>query len=189
MTDFILSIDFSILDFIRAHFSCAFLDAVMPVISNLNNRGEIWILFGLALLFAKKYKKYGAYILVGLLVGLFLGNGVLKNLIARPRPFSIRPEISLIIPPPGAYSFPSGHTLSSFIAAFLLIRADKRLGIFGIILASLIAFSRMYLYVHFLTDILGAILLAWIISFVVFKVGERCINLRKQGEKNCEKNS
>ncbi len=173
MTDFILSFDFWILDFIRAHISCAFLDAAMPVITNLNNHGEIWILIGLILLFTKKYRKYGVYLLVGLLVGLFLGNGVLKNLIARPRPFSFRPEVSLIIPPPGSFSFPSGHTLSSFIAAFILLRADKRFGVGGMILATLIAFSRLYLYVHFLTDILGAILLAFLISCVVLKVGEK----------------
>ena len=188
MTDFILSIDFFILDFIRAHCSCAFLDAAMPVITNLNNRGEIWIFIGLCLLFTKRYKKYGAYLLIGLLVGLFLGNGVLKNLIARPRPFHIRPEISLIIPPPGAFSFPSGHTLSSFIAAFILLKADKRLGIGGLVLASLIAFSRMYLYVHFLTDILGAILLAGVISYVVLRVGEKLTKPGKWYRKNCEKN-
>lgn len=180
MTECILSIDFWILDFIRAHLSCAFLDAVMPAITNLNNHGEIWILIGLILLFTKKYKKYGVYLLIGLLVGLFLGNGVLKNLIARPRPFLFRPEIALIIPPPGSFSFPSGHTLSSFIAAFILLRANRKFGILGLILASLIAFSRMYLYVHFLTDILGAILLAGLISYVVLKVGEKLTKTRNQ---------
>ena len=173
MTDFILSFDFWILDFIRAHISCAFLDAVMPVITNLNNHGEIWIFVGIILLLTKKYRKYGVYLLVGLLIGLLLGNGVLKNLIARPRPFSFRPEVSLIILPPGSFSFPSGHTLSSFIAAFILLRADKRFGVGGMILATLIAFSRLYLYVHFLTDILGAILLAFCISCVVLKAGEK----------------
>ena len=180
MTDFILSFDFWILDFIRAHISCAFLDAVMPVITNLNNHGEIWILIGLILLFTKKYKKYGVYLLIGLLVGLFLGNGVLKNLIARPRPCHIRPEVSLVIPPPGSYSFPSGHTLSSFTAAFILLHADKRFGIGGIILAALIAFSRMYLYVHFPTDILGAILCSFIIATIVFKVGEKLTKTRNR---------
>ena len=180
MIDFILSVDFWILDLIRAHVSCAFLDAVMPVITNLNNRGEIWILIGLSLLFTKKYKKYGVYLLIGLLAGLFLGNGVLKNVIARPRPFSFRPEISLIIPPPGSYSFPSGHTLSSFTAAFILLRADKRFGVGGMILAALIAFSRLYLYVHFLTDLLGAILCSFLIATLVLKVGEKLTKPRSQ---------
>ena len=80
-------------------------------------------------------------------------------------------------------SFPSGHTRSSFEAAFVLLWRDKRMGIPAMVLASLIAFSRLYVYVHFPSDIIGGILLglfnAWLSMFIVekvckkFKIGEK----------------
>lgn len=91
----------------------------------------------------------------------------LKNLVARPRPFDVDPEIVVIIPKPSDFSFPSGHTLTAFASAFAVLSFDRRLGISALVTASLIAFSRMYLYVHFPTDILGGILLAFVIFAVV----------------------
>lgn len=102
--------------------------------------------------------------LVGLLVGLLVGNICLKNLVARARPCWIDPGVPLLIGNPADYSFPSGHTLSSVIAATILYDTDKRFGIPAIILAVLIAFSRLYLYVHFPTDVLAAALLGVLIG-------------------------
>ena len=170
MVEWITKIDFTILDFIQDNLKCGFLDWFMPRISALGNSGIIWILITIVFLFTKRYRKQGVVLAVGLLVGFLIGNLTLKPLIARMRPSWINEDIVLLIGNPKDYSFPSGHTLSSFIAAILITLNNKKLGIFAIPLASLIAFSRMYLYVHYPSDILGALILAVIISLAVHKI-------------------
>ena len=152
-------LDFAILDWIQAHLCCAFLNALMPKVTLLAEYGIVLILLGMALLCIKKYRVCGAALLGGLAGGLLIGNGIIKHLVARPRPCRINTDIPLLIAMPEDYSFPSGHTLHCFIAATVLLHYDKRLGVPALILAILVAFSRLYLYVHFPTDILaGAVL-------------------------------
>ena len=102
--------------------------------------------------------------LLSMIAGLIVGNGILKNVIARARPSWIDPSIALLIPNPEDYSFPSGHTLASFEAAIMIFLHNKKWGAVALIIATLISFSRLYLFVHFPTDVLGAILLAVVIS-------------------------
>lgn len=173
MVDWITSLDFSVLHVIQTHMRCAFLDTLMPFVSSLGTHGEVWILWALLLCCSRKYRKDGVCVLVGLLFGLLLGNVILKNVIARPRPCWLNPEMLLLISAPADFSFPSGHTLSSFIAAFLLTKANGKYGYGAIPLACVMAFSRLYLYVHFPTDILGGILLATVISYVVWQGRKR----------------
>ena len=110
-----------------------------------------------------------------LIAGLIVGNLGLKNLIARERPYVQNPDMlkALIIEPLSSYSCPSRHTLSSVECATVIFLFDKRMGIAAIVMASLIAFSRMYLYVHFFTDILlGAmigVMLGIMVNFVYKK--------------------
>ena len=135
---------------------CGFLDFLIPKISFLGNGGWIWITAAILLMIFKKTRKQGFTLALGLILCLLLNNLLLKNIIARQRPFDYDPSIRLIIPRPGEYSFPSGHTLTSFMAATVLWSADKkRFGIAALALASLIGFSRLYLQVHYLTDVLG----------------------------------
>ena len=168
--ELIQNIDFSILIWIQENIRCAFLDVVLPFITRLCNNGEIWILIGVVLLFFKKYRKFGVFVLVGMLLGSLIGNEILKPIIARPRPchiYEMLPEMLVDIPK--SYSFPSGHTTSSVISATVLIMANKKFSFFAVPLAFLIAFSRMYLFVHFPTDILGGIVLGVLIGlFTVF---------------------
>ena len=96
---------------------------------------------------------------VALLCGLIVGNLTLKPLIGRIRPYDLNPGVSLLIDKLHDFSFPSGHTLSSFEGATVLLIRDKRFGIPAMILAAIIALSRLYLYVHYPTDVLaGAVL-------------------------------
>lgn len=176
MFDWVTKIDFAILDFIQNNLKCGFLDWLMPRISALGNSGIIWILIAIAFLFTKSYRKQGIALAVGLIIGFLVGNVTLKPLIARMRPSWINTEIELLIRNPLDFSFPSGHTLSSFIAAILITLNNKKLGAIVLPLAALIAFSRMYLYVHFPSDILGAIILAVIISLVVHRIFYKRVN-------------
>jgi len=133
-----MAFDWGILHWIQNTIACPFLDAVVPKLTMLGNAGIIWILAGLALLCSKKYRRQGALVLMGLLAGLLVGNIVLKNLVARPRPCWLDPSVRLLIASPTDYSFPSGHTLSSTIAATILTKTDRRFGYAAIPLAVLI---------------------------------------------------
>ena len=142
------------------------LDKVMAFITHLGDGGYVWIAAGaLLLLCSKKYRKQGAAVLIGLLLGTLVGNGIVKNLVARPRPCWLDPTVALIVKAPKSYSFPSGHTLSSVIAAAVLWRTDRRMGWPAAVLAVLIGLSRLYLFVHFPTDVLGAVVLGIPLAF------------------------
>ena len=159
MLDYIQGFDDLLLGFIQAHTHTAVLDVVMPVVSGLGNLGIIWIVTALVLICFKKHRAAGVTLLVALILCALIGNLGLKPLIARPRPCWVDPNVVLLIPSPSDYSFPSGHTFSSFAAATVLFWHSKRMGICAIVLAALIAFSRLYLFVHYPTDVLAGIIL------------------------------
>lgn len=173
MMSTITDIDFKILNFIQEYFSCSFLNFLMPKITFLGNGGLIWIVTAIIMLFWAKYRKTGIMVGVGLLEGVIIGNVLLKNLIARERPCWINETVNILISIPQDYSFPSGHTLSSFIAATIIMHTDKRMGIAAYMLASMIAFSRLYLYVHFPTDVLAGALLGIIIGIVSSVISDK----------------
>lgn len=152
-------IDTRLLNFIRRRFHCKFFDFIMPKISALGNGGTIWIAAAFCLMTKETTAKYGYCILLALVMGVVIGNVILKHLFARPRPCWINQNIDLLVREPSDYSFPSGHTLSSTAAAVILLNALPAVGIAALILAVLILFSRMYLYVHYPSDILGGIML------------------------------
>ena len=154
-----MSMDWSILQAIQDTTRCPFLDMLMPRITALGNGGAIWLIAAGGLLCTKKYRRQGVVLLGCLALGVLVGNLVLKNFIARPRPCWLDGSVPLLINIPKDYSFPSGHTLSSVIGATILTGTDRRFGYAAIPLAVLIAFSRLYLYVHFPSDILGGALL------------------------------
>ncbi|MDO4388969.1 MAG: phosphatase PAP2 family protein [Eubacteriales bacterium] len=165
MISWIQSLDWAVLDWIQHALSCGFLDTVMPWITRLGNGGFIWILAALLMISRKKYRRNGVMLLCGLLCGVLIGNLALKNLVARPRPCWLRPEFQLLLANPKDFSFPSGHTLSSVIAAGCLARTDRRFGAAAIPLAALIAFSRLYLFVHFPSDVLASVVLGVAIAW------------------------
>ena len=143
----------------------------MPKITLLGDGDAVWLLAAAALLITKKYCRYGVLLLVALALGVLTGNLTLKPLIARPRPCWVDESVRLLIPKPTDYSFPSGHTLSSVIGATVLTKANAKFGLAAIPLAALIAFSRLYLYVHFL----GAAVLGVAIGLLVCAAGGRVI--------------
>ena len=155
------------------------LDKIMVAITSLGNAGLMWIGIAIFLLFIKKTRKCGFLMLISMILGLIIGNGFLKNVLQRQRPCWLDSNIPLLIPNPHDYSFPSGHTLASFEAAIMICLHNKKWGGISLVLAAIIAFSRMYLFVHFPTDILGGIMLGTAISLAVYYGYEKIKN-RKQ---------
>lgn len=151
--------DFNVLNYIYGHFQSGALDFLMPLITVLGNAGMVWIAFALILLISRQTRWVGVAMLLAILIDGIVCNLILKPLIARIRPFDVNRAVQLLIPPPKDYSFPSGHTASSFAATFALYFSRRRLWIPAFVLAALISFSRLYLYLHYPTDIAGGILI------------------------------
>ena len=166
-----MSLDWSILHWIQNALVCPAMDFLMPKVTALGNGGAIWILAAGGLICTKKYRKQGVLLLGGLAVGLLVGNVILKNVVARPRPCWLDSSVRLLVASPADYSFPSGHTLSSVIGAVVLTRTNRRFGYAAIPLAALIAFSRLYLYVHFPSDVLAGAILGVVIGTLVYRWG------------------
>ena len=159
--------DSSILYFIHNIIQCSFLDTVMPIITSLGNGGAFWILLALILLLRRDTRKAGLAVAASMLICFLFGNMWLKNFIARPRPYTVDPSITLLIKPSvEPYSFPSGHTMNSFAAAFALMLRDTRWWRAAILLAELIAFSRIYLMMHYPLDIVGGIIVAYAAAYI-----------------------
>jgi undecaprenyl-diphosphatase len=150
--------DLAILQFIQQGRN-AFLDTVLPMVTHLADKGMIWIVLGMVLLCFRKTRTCGICVLICLLVDCILGERILKHIFCRQRPCVIQPISDMLIAAPHSYSFPSGHTASSFTAATAIFLCHKRAGAVALCAAAIIGFSRLYLYVHFPTDVLcGALL-------------------------------
>ena len=161
------------LGWLRRTFSCGALDALMPLLTHLGDGGGIWLLAAAALLAMKKYRRSGVMLLCALACGVLIGNVALKNLTARSLPCWLEPSVRLLIAAPKDYSFPSGHTFASTIGASCLMRTDRRFGAAAVPLAALIAFSRLYLFVHFPSDVLASVALGPAITAGVSRLFRR----------------
>lgn len=182
-----VSFDLPILDWIRDSLTHPILDAAMPLVTTLGNGGIIWILLALVLLLIPKHRAAGIKMAVALLMGLLVCNLGMKPLFARIRPFDFQWEycgrvIDLLIAAPQDYSFPSGHTIASFEAATVLLLYRRKWGIPALILSVLIAFSRLYLYVHYPTDVICSVILGVLIGILACKLVDLISRKYKLGE-------
>ena len=160
------------------------LDKIMVFITKLGNGGLLWIGLAVVMLFFKKYRKCAISIGIALVFKELLGNMILKELIMRERPCWIDPTVELLIKSPSGFSFPSGHTFDAFASSFTIFLNHKKEGIAAMVVASLIAFSRMYVFVHFPTDILGGMILgigvAVLAYFIVHRWGSKFVEMRSK---------
>ena len=150
---------FFILDWIQSHLRCGLLDIVIPIITSLGNGGAIWILCSITLLIFPKTRRAGASILVALILETLCCNLFLKPFVARARPCDVNTAVNLLIARPKDFSFPSGHTGSAFAATAALYFEKSRLWIPAVVLSTLIAFSRLYLYVHYPSDVFAGMMI------------------------------
>lgn len=156
--DFLLQIDITILNFISITLKNCVFDFLMPLITSTNNHGEIWLVIAAIFLVKKDTRNIGITILVALALSGILG-GVIKDIFERHRPYPYEHDYKYLISIPGSYSFPSSHTSSSFAAFGAIWFSKSKYRYPAMVLAITIAFSRMYVRVHYPTDVVGGIIL------------------------------
>lgn len=173
MFEWIQNTDIAILNWLAdLNIHSPFMDTIMIFITHLGDGGIIWILIAVAMLLTKKYRQQGMILALALILCLLACNLTLKPLVARIRPFDLDSTIQLLIAAPKDFSFPSGHTLSSFASAMVIFGTKNRFGAAAFILAGLIAFSRLYLYVHYPSDVIAAVFLGIVIGCFSLWVGK-----------------
>ena len=166
-----VSFDLPLLDWIQANLQSGFMDKIMPIVTVFGDGGIFWIAWSVLLLLFPKTRKTGLGMGFALMMGLVLCNMTLKPLVGRIRPYDLQwelygREIVLLTGKMHDFSFPSGHTIASFEAATVLLKNSKKMGIPAMALAIAIAFSRLYLYVHYPTDVLVSIVLGIILALI-----------------------
>ena len=165
-------LELPILWWMREHLTNPFLDTVMPYITSLARHGEFWILLALILICFKKTRKAGVAMGIAMACGYLIGNMGMKNLFVRTRPYNMV-EVDLLVAKLSDFSFPSGHTLVSFEAATALTVYHRKWGVAAFALAALIAYSRLYLFVHYPTDVLAGAVLGIAIGLAACYVTDR----------------
>ena len=148
-----------------------FIDKFMRMSSYITDNGIVFIFISLILIMTKKYKTIGYSCMLCLLINAFLCNIVLKPMFARMRPFNRYYDLNALLSKlPVDYSFPSGHTSASFAFATALFLYDKNLGIIAYSFATCVAMSRMYLMVHYPTDVLCGALFGTSVAIICNKI-------------------
>lgn len=156
------------------------LDFVFTHITMLGDGGIFWISTGVLLACSKKYRRQGLLLLLCLLAGFLIGNVCLKNLVQRSRPCWVYPEVPLLVREPRDFSFPSAHSMVGFAGASALWLTDRRFGAAAIVLAAFIAFSRLYLFVHWPTDVLAGTVFGIAVAYAVFGIAWFVGRMRKR---------
>ena len=165
-----MNIELKILDWFQT-LHTPVLDKFMTSVTKLGNAGIFWIILTVLFLLIPKMRKTGVVMAAALIIDLLLCNVLLKNLVARTRPYDVNTGIQLLVAKLRDYSFPSGHTAASFAsAAALYFAGEKKLLKPALVLACLIAVSRLYLYVHYPTDVLGGVVIGIIAGYLGYRL-------------------
>ena len=166
MIEILKKIDNTIFRWINVKFRNKTFDKIMPIITSAGNLGIVWIIISVLLMTKQDYRVLGQMILMALIITTILGEGIIKHIVIRSRPFQDKEE-KLLINKPITYSFPSGHTASSFAALAVFLQMNGKLGLIVSPIATLIAFSRVYLKVHYPTDVIFGMLLGFTCGITV----------------------
>lgn len=169
--DALVQLDSNILLWIQDFFRQDFMNWFWIGLSKLGDNGIFWIAVSLALLCFKKTRTVGIVALCSIAFCFLVANIGLKNIIQRPRPYTMLPDLTVLVPLETEFSFPSGHTTASFAVACIYFRMlPKKYGIAALVLAALIGLSRLYVGVHYPTDVLGGLIVGVVGSTIVYHV-------------------
>ena len=166
MVKFFKAIDNKGLKYISEKFQNRTFDKMMPIITMMGNLGVIWFVISSLMFLKVEYRIIGIGVILAVALTTIIGEGIIKHIVRRSRPFQDKEE-KLLINKPITYSFPSGHTASSFAALAVFLQMNGKLGLIVSPIATLIAFSRVYLKVHYPTDVIFGMLLGFTCGITV----------------------
>lgn len=171
--DVLAQIDGNCLLWIQEHLRQDFWNPFWIAVTSLGNAGWFWIALSLVLSVIPKTRRAGLLALCALALCALATNVCLKNLIARPRPYTQIPGLTALLPPQKDWSFPSGHATASFACAGIYLRTlPRKYGIAALVLAVLISLSRLYVGVHYPTDILGGFVIGLLGSWIIDRLNQ-----------------
>lgn len=176
-------VDGDLLFWIQEHLRNPYLTPLMKGLSMLGNAGFIWLILTLGLLLWKPKRLVGVLATISMAVNYIINNLILKNVVARTRPYERLPEIKLLLRKAVDYSFPSGHSSVSFAAAVVMFLClPRKFGVPALVLAALIAFSRLYVGIHYPTDVTFGIISGSVIGYVVGTMGKKYLKITEDKE-------
>ena len=188
--DTISQLDQNILLFIQEYIRHDWMDWLWKGITHLGDFGIFWILLTIVLLIPKKTRKAGVASALALIIGTLITNVAIKNVVARIRPYEVIQELELMFEKQKDFSFPSGHTCASFASAFAIYRCKevfpKKWRIAAMVLATLIALSRLYVGVHYPTDVLGGLIVGLFSGWAGWKIEELIMKKRAEKKKSAD---
>lgn len=180
MLSFLSNLDGNILLFLQEYVRNPVMTPILKVITTLGNGGAIWIALTVLLLIIPRTRKVGCMAALALIGTLLINNMLLKNLVARTRPYEVIEGLTYIVRAPVDYSFPSGHAGCSFaVACIMFRRMPGRYGVPALVLAILISLSRLYVGVHYPSDVLFGVISGVVISYMAEAVGNRIWKVEK----------
>lgn len=184
--EIIYKFDFAVL-FALQKIHCTLLNVFFAFFTYIGSGGILWIAAAVVLLCIRNKRTAGLAASIALILELVVNEWIIKHIFERPRPFTLHPEIDTIVAKPSSFSFPSGHTCSSFAAATAIFMFDRRLGSIAYVIAAIIGFSRNYFFIHYPTDVicgaLEGVLLGLLAAVIVKRVILAC-KKRRQAEKS-----
>lgn len=164
-----------------------FLDKLMEYASMLGDHGIFCICLGLFLLIFKKTRKTGIKVLIAMLLAYIVANLIIKNAVGRVRPYDAYPYLEALVTKPHDASFPSGHAVNVFAAATAIFLCHKKTGAIALLIAALVAFSRLYNCVHYPTDVLVGIaigvIFALLVHYLIFPALEKWFRRMREKKK------
>lgn len=166
-----IMLEFHILDFIQNHMRSGSMDIIMKFISLLGSGGAVWLLIAAIMFTQKDMRIKSISMCFAIVIGVVISSIIIKPIVARIRPCDINTAVHLLVSRPSDYSFPSGHTTAAFAAASCLLFCKSKLWPYFFVFAVIMSFSRLYLYVHFPTDVLAGIILGFVCGFAGYKAG------------------
>ncbi len=161
--------EFYLLDYIQYEIRTDFLDKVMVAVSFLGKASMIWLLITAVCLIFKKTRPVGISLACDIVFNFIAGNLIIKNIVHRVRPCQLNKTVELLTSVPFDASFPSGHTMFAFGAATIIFMYNKWYGTAAFIFAFLMGFSRVYLYVHFPTDVMFGAVFGVVFALIAYK--------------------
>ena len=167
------AVDEAILLFVQDNIRTPVLTVIMQLFSRMGDAGIAWIVLGLALAAFARTRRRGAAMLIALTTEYVICDLIIKKLVLRPRPYLLISQLELLVPLERSTSFPSGHSASSFVCAYMLARMFGMKGAWAYLPAALIALSRIYVGVHYPSDVVAGIVLGTLIGIVLYPLLRR----------------